>query len=126
MNSTVENTSGKLDTFKLGLALLILIAALVGFYFYVDQFDLLYRVIGLLVAIGISIAIAYQTDKGREVWGYFTDAQIEVRKVVWPTRKETVNTTLLVIGMVIVVAIILWLLDMFLGWSIGSLMGHGA
>ncbi len=125
MNSTVETTSGKLDTFKLGLALLILIGALVGFYFYADQ-DLLYRVVGLLAAVGISVAIALQTEKGREIWGYFHDAQIEVRKVVWPTRKETVNTTLLVIAMVIVVAIILWLLDMFLGWSIGTLMGHGA
>jgi preprotein translocase subunit SecE len=125
MNSTVETTSGKLDTFKLGLALLILIAALVGFYYYENQ-DLLYRVIGLLAAVGVSVAIALQTDKGREVWGYFHDAQIEVRKVVWPTRKETINTTLLVIGMVIIVAIILWLLDMFLGWSIGSIMGHGA
>lgn len=125
MNSTVETTGGKLDTFKLGLALLILIAAIVGFYQFVDQYDLLYRVLGLLAAIGVSVAIALQTDKGREIWGYFHDAQIEVRKVVWPTRKETVNTTLLVIGMVIIVAIILWLLDMFLGWSIGSLMGHG-
>jgi preprotein translocase subunit SecE len=124
MNSNVETTGGKLDTFKLGLALLILIAALVGFYFYADE-ALLYRVIGLLAAVGISVGIALQTDKGREIWGYFHDAQIEVRKVVWPTRKETVNTTLLVIGMVIIVAIILWLLDMFLGWSIGLLMGHG-
>jgi preprotein translocase subunit SecE len=125
MNSTVETTGGKLDTFKLVVALLILIAALVGFYFYADH-DLLYRVIGLLAAVGISVAIALQTDKGREIWGYFHDAQIEVRKVVWPTRKETVNTTLLVIGMVIIVAMILWLLDMFLGWSIGALMGNGS
>ncbi len=124
MNSTVETTGGKLDTFKLGLALLILIAALAGFYVYADE-TLLYRVIGLLAAVGISVGIALQTDKGREIWGYFHDAQIEVRKVVWPTRQETVQTTLLVIGMVIIVAIILWLLDMFLGWSIGALMGHG-
>jgi len=125
MNSTVETTGGKLDTLKLGLALLILIAALVGFYFYADE-SLLYRVIGLLVAVGISVAIALQTAKGREIWSYFHDAQIEVRKVVWPTRQETIQTTLLVIGMVVIVAIILWLLDMFLGWSIGSLMGHVA
>lgn len=125
MNSTLETTSGKLDTVKLSLALLILIAAMVGFYYFADQ-DLLYRVLGLLAAVGASIAIAMQTQKGREVWGYFQDAQIEVRKVVWPTRKETINTTLLVIGMVIIIAIILWLLDMFLGWSIGALMGHGA
>lgn len=124
MNTNVETSSGTLDTIKLGLALLIVIAALVGFYFYADQ-SLLYRVLGLLAAAGISIAIALQTAKGKEIAGYFQDAQIEVRKVVWPTRQETVQTTLIVIVMVILVAIILWLLDMFLGWSIGSLMGHG-
>ncbi len=124
MNTNVETTSGTLDTIKLGLALLIVIAALVGLYFFADQ-SLLYRVLGLLAAAGLSVAIALQTEKGKHTWGYFQDAQIEVRKVVWPTRQETVQTTLIVIVMVILVAIILWLLDMFLGWSIGSLMGHG-
>lgn len=124
MNSNVETTSATLDTVKLGLALLIAIAALVGFYFYADQ-AMLYRVMGLLLGAGISVAIALQTEKGRYIWGYFQEAQIEVRKVVWPTRQETVQTTLIVILMVILVAIILWLLDMFLGWSIGLLMGHG-
>tara|TARA_R110002072_G_scaffold303101_1_gene493616 strand:- start:14888 stop:15265 length:378 start_codon:yes stop_codon:yes gene_type:complete len=124
MNTNVETTGGTLDTIKLGLALLIVIAALVGFYFFADH-SLLYRVLGLLAAAGVSVAIALQTEKGRHTWGYFQDAQIEVRKVVWPTRQETVQTTLIVIIMVVLVAIILWLLDMFLGWSIGSLMGHG-
>ena len=124
MNATVETTNTTLDTIKLGLALLIAIASLVGFYFYADQ-SLLYRVLGLLAGAGISVAIALQTDKGRHIWGYFHEAQIEVRKVVWPTRQETVQTTLIVILMVILVAIILWLLDMFLGWSIGMVMGHG-
>ena len=86
---------------------------------------MLFRVIGLLVGVGISVAIALQTVKGKEIWGYFRDAQIEVRKVVWPTRQETIQTTLIVIVMVILVAIILWLLDMFLGWSIGLIMGRG-
>ena len=123
MSSNVETAGDMLDTVKLGLSLIIAIAALVGFYFYADH-SLLYRVVGLLAAVGVSVAIALQTDKGRQIWGYFHDAQIEVRKVVWPTRQETAQTTLIVILMVIVVAIILWLLDMFLGWSIGTLMGH--
>ena len=124
MSSNVETAGNALDTVKLVLALLIAIAALVGFYYFAD-YSTLYRVLGLLAGVGISIAIALQTDKGRHIWGYFHEAQIEVRKVVWPTRQETVQTTLIVIIMVIIVAIILWLLDMFLGWSIGALMGHG-
>ena len=124
MNSDIEAGSQKLDTFKLGLALLIIVAGLVCFYLFND-YSLLFRVIGLLVGVGISVAIALQTVKGKEIWGYFRDAQIEVRKVVWPTRQETIQTTLIVIVMVILVAIILWLLDMFLGWSIGLIMGRG-
>ena len=124
MNSEIEAGSQKLDTFKLGLALLIIVAGLVCFYLFND-YSLLFRVIGLLVSVGISVAIALQTVKGKEIWGYFRDAQIEVRKVVWPTSQETIQTTLIVIVMVILVAIILWLLDMFLGWSIGLIMGRG-
>ena len=124
MNSEIEAGSQKLDTFKLGLALLIIVAGLVCFYLFND-YSLLFRVIGLLVSVGISVAIALQTAKGKEIWGYFRDAQIEVRKVVWPTRQETIQTTLIVIVMVILVATILWLLDMFLGWSIGLIMGRG-
>jgi len=122
MNS--ETDTERLDIFKLSVALLIILADLVCFYLF-DEYSLLLRVIALLAGVGIGIAIALQTAKGKEIWSYFHDAQIEVRKVVWPTRQETIQTTLIVVVMVILVAIILWLLDMFLGWSIGSIMGHG-
>ena len=78
MNSDIETNSSRMDTFKLGLALLIILAGLVGFYVYAD-FSLLYRVIALIASVGVSIAIAMQTAKGRQIWGYFHDAQIEVR-----------------------------------------------
>ena len=73
---------------------------LVAFYIYAD-YSLLYRVIALVVGAGLSIAIALQTAKGREIWGYFHDAQIEVRKVVWPTKQETTQTALGVIVIVV-------------------------
>ena len=124
MNSKVDTVSSKLDSLKLGIAVVLIISATVAFYMYPDQ-SILLRVLGLLAAIVIAGLIALQTEKGKQIWGFFQDAQIEVRKVVWPTREETVQTTLIVILVVVVIAIFLWLLDMFLGWSIGQLLGRG-
>jgi preprotein translocase subunit SecE len=124
MSSNTDTANEKMDTLKLAIALTLCVAAVIGFYIFAEQ-SLLYRLIGLLAVAGVAVAIAMQTQKGRNTWAFFQATQIEVRKVVWPTRQETVQTTLLVIFMVILVAIILWLLDMFLGWSIRSLMGQG-
>ena len=82
--------------------------------------------IGMLVAAGVSIAIAGQTVRGREGFAFMREARNEVRKVVWPTRKETIQTTGLVFVVVIIVAIMLWGLDSFLGWAVGQLLGWGS
>jgi preprotein translocase subunit SecE len=124
MNSKLDTVSARLDTAKLVVALLLIISAIAAFYVYADQ-SMLLRVGGILASVAAAAVIALQTGKGRQIWDFLQDVQIEVRKVVWPTRQETVQTTLIVILMVIAIAIILWLLDMFLGWSIGSLMGRG-
>lgn len=114
----------KLDIFKLFVAVSILLGAVAGYYIYADESQLL-RVLGLLLAAGISVAIALQTEKGRQIWAFIQDAQVEVRKVVWPTRQETVQTTLIVIVAVIVFAIILGILDWGLGAGIESIIGQG-
>ncbi len=124
MGSNFETLAGAMDKVKLFLVALLLVASLVGFYYFAN-YPVIYRVLGLLGGMAVGVAIAFRTEKGRQIWEHFHDAQIEVRKVVWPTRQETMQTTLVVILMVIVVAIILWLLDMFLGWSIGLLIGYG-
>ena len=113
-----------MDTIKLALALLISIAVIVAFYVFADQ-SLLYRVVGLLAGAVLSVYIALQTEKGRQIWLFFQEAQIEVKRVVWPTRQETVQTTLIVSIVVIVVAMILFALDAFLKWSIDLIMGIG-
>ena len=124
MNSKADSAGSMLDSFKIVVALLVVISATVGFYLYPEQSTLL-RVVGLLAAIGISVGILYTTEKGKQLWSFIREAQIEVRKVVWPTRQETVQTTLMVIFMVVIIAIFLWLLDLFLGWSIGLILGRG-
>jgi len=114
-----------MDKFKFVIAALIIVAAVGGFYYYGDQ-SLLFRVLGLLAAIGISTAILLQTTAGHRAWEFIGEARTEVRKVVWPTRKETVQTTLVVMAMVLVVAILLWIFDMFMMWAVKFLTGQGS
>ena len=125
MNSK-EGAPPAFDTFKLAFAVLLLIAGVVGFYYFESQAQPLVRVIGLIVVAAVALGISLQTVKGREVSSFVREAQIEVRKVVWPTRQETVQTTLIVIVVVIIVAIFLWLLDMALGGIVRSVMNTGA
>ena len=124
MNTKVETESGRLDTLKLWIAVLILAAGIFAFYRFEDQL-LVVRVLGLLAVAGISVFIAAQSNTGKNIIGFIRGAQTEVRKVVWPTRAETVQTTLAVILMVFLVGIFLWLLDMFLLWAIQLLTGQG-
>ncbi len=112
------------DGIKWGFALALVAGAVGAFYFYADQ-SLLLRVIAVLVAVGIASVIALQTEKGRAAWGVARDARAEVRKVVWPTRKETLQTTMVVIAMVSVIAVILWLLDGLLAYAMRQLLGTG-
>lgn len=112
------------DKIKLLIALSVIIAAITGFYYYADQ-SLLMRVLGMLVALGVAVAVAMQTSVGQMAWAYVGDSKTEVRKVVWPTRKETVQTTLIVMVMVFVVATMLWMFDMMLAAAVKFLTGQG-
>ena len=106
-----------MEKFKLTSSFLPLLLGISAFYMYPDQ-SLLYRVIGLLVALGISLALAVRTEPGGIAFAFVKDARTEIRKVVWPTRKETIQTTMFVIVAVIIMGICLWLLDMFLSWAV--------
>jgi len=125
MNAKVEAESGRLDSLKLGTAVLMVAGGIYAFYHFEDQ-HLVLRVLGLLAVAAIAVFIAAQTGLGRNVLGFISGAQSEVRRVVWPTRTETVQTTLAVVLMVFLVGIFLWLLDMLLLWAIQLLTGQGS
>jgi preprotein translocase subunit SecE len=125
MNAKVETESGRFDTMKLGVAVLLLAAGIAAFYMFDDQL-LVLRVLGLLAVAGISIFIAAQSTTGRSIIDFIGGAKTEVRKVVWPTRAETMQTTLAVMLMVFLVGIFLWLLDMVLLQAIQMLTGQGS
>jgi len=125
MNAKVEAENSRFDTVKLGAAVLLLAAAIAAFYRFDDQL-LVVRVLGLLAVAGLSVFIAAQSTTGKNIIGFISGAKAEVRKVVWPTRAETMQTTLAVILMVFIVGIFLWLLDMLLLWGIQILTGQGS
>lgn len=120
--TTVETTQSKFDTVKLAAAALVLAGGVTGFYYYAEQFFLPYRVLALLAVTVVSIVIAYNTAAGKSLWTYAQDSRAELRKVVWPTRTETMQTTLVVAIVVVVVGLILWLLDIGFGWAIRELL----
>jgi preprotein translocase subunit SecE len=124
MNSSAEAGGAGLDIAKLAGAALLLVGGLFAFYYFAEWYVLL-RVFLLLAIGGAAVAVAFQTQPGRQLWQFVSDARMEVRKVVWPTRQETIQTTLVVMAMVVVLGIVLWLFDMILMGILRFLTGHG-
>ena len=124
MNSSAEAEGAGLDIAKLAAAALLLVGGIFAFYYFAEWSALL-RVIGLLAIAGVAVAVAFQTHQGRQLWQFIADARMEVRKVVWPTRQETLQTTLVVMAMVLVLGVVLWLFDMILMGILRFLTGHG-
>ena len=124
MNAQVEASSSVIDVVKQVFSVLLVVAGIAAFYFFSD-YPLLYRVLGLVVVVGLAIAMMFSTEMGRGFWAFMLEAKQEVRKVVWPSRQETMQTTLMVFVMVFLVGLILWVLDMFLFWGIRVLTGQG-
>ena len=119
---TEANIEVKSNKTYLIAAIGVLIMGMILFYYFSD-IRLFYRVVGMIAVLILSGYIGYQSDFGKLVYSYVTDSKIELKKVTWPTKQETTQTTLGVIFVVIVVGILLWLFDMLLGWAIGTLYG---
>ncbi len=114
---SVEPTASRFDSVKWIIVFALVAVAVVGNSYYADQ-SLLYRVLGILVLAAVAGLVALQTAKGEAFWTLVKGSRTEIRKVVWPTRQETVQTTMIVVAVVVVVALFLWGLDSFLGWLV--------
>ena len=121
MNAKVEQEF-RLDGLKWLLVTALVAAGVVGNAYYSDM-ALLYRVLALVVIIGVAVVVAVNTAKGHAFWALMKEAQVEVRRVVWPTRQEVNQTTLIVVAVVLVMALILWGLDSLLGWLASLIIG---
>ncbi|GLS24543.1 preprotein translocase subunit SecE [Marinibactrum halimedae] len=123
MNSKVEPVEYRLDYIKWLLVALVVAAGVFANSYFAADVPLLYRVITLVAAGAFASFVAVNTEKGAAFWELLKEAQTEVRKVVWPTRKETNQTTLIVVAVVLVMAVILWALDSILGWLVSLIIG---
>lgn len=118
MNTNVEQNSNSLANIaKLVFGVVLLIAA-IGGYYYFKEVSWPLRASGLIVAFGLSAFIIAFTSQGRQIKHFLIESNFELRKMVWPTRQETVQTTLVILVVVIIVSIVIWLIDMFLGWVV--------
>lgn len=122
MNAQVRSSNPALDYAKWFLALALIAASVAGNYYFSAE-SLILRVVGVLLALLLALGVAVTTTRGKAINRLRQEAWVEVRKVVWPARQETVQTTLVVIGFVLVVALILWGVDSLLSWLVSIVIG---
>ena len=121
MTTDVQQNGSGLDLVKwLGVVALIALA-IVGNQYFADKGTLV-RALGVVVLLGLAAFIALQTSKGRETLNFAKESRTEVRKVVWPTRQETVQTTFIVAAFVVVIALFLWGVDALLVWLLSFII----
>ena len=119
MTAKVEKASAGngLDIVKLTLAGALLVAGMVAYYYFAD-WNGWARIGVLLVGVIAAAAVGAFTAAGRSVREYLAESQFELRKVVWPTRDETLRTTLVIVVVVVILSLLLGLIDVTLKWVV--------
>lgn len=123
MSAQTETQSSSLDGLKWVIVIALLAAAIAGNYYYGEQVSVLYRAIGVVLLVAIAGGFAAVTGKGRRFLSFAKESRTEVRKVVWPTRQEATQTTLIIAVATAVIALILWGMDAILVRVVGFLTG---
>ncbi|MGB7756334.1 MAG: preprotein translocase subunit SecE [Salinisphaera sp.] len=123
MATSEQRTASALDTALLWLAIVVLIASIAGYYYFTAYTDVI-RVLGMLAGVVVAALIAFQSALGKTAWSYVQGSRTELRRMVWPTRRETMQTTLLVVVFVLILAAFIWALDIVLGYAVTLLTGR--
>jgi preprotein translocase subunit SecE len=111
------------DTALMALSVVVLLAGLVAFYWY-DELALPFRIAMVVAGVAAAAGLMWFTWYGREFWQFAIAARIELRKVVWPSRDETIKTTYVVFIFAIVMGVFFWALDWALTWLTRWLSGQ--
>lgn len=122
VNAKVESNDYPLNWLRWLVVVALVAVGVVGNSYY-SELALLYRVVALLVLGAVALWVAVNTAQGAVLWNLAKESQTEIRKVVWPSRQETNQTTLIVVALTIIMAFVLWLLDTFIGWIASLIIG---
>ncbi len=114
-----------INKIKLLVAFALLVAGIAGFYLLADKATVV-RILAVLAGLAASVAVLWTTPVGQQSLSFIGDSVVEARKVVWPTRKETIQTTLVVFVLVVVMAAFLAVVDIGFAFMVKWLMGRGA
>lgn len=111
------------DKIKLSVAFLLVVAGIVGFY-YLQESAAVLRIVSVLLGLLLASAVAWTSEPGKRFFGFAKDSVAEAKRVVWPTRKETMQTTGVVVLFAVVMALFLWAVDASLLLVVNKLMGR--
>jgi preprotein translocase subunit SecE len=112
------------DKIKIVVAFLLVVAGIAAFYYFSGS-PAIVRLACVLAGLGAGAGVMWTTDPGRQFYVYAQESVAETKKVVWPTRKETLQTTGIVFVFVVIMALFLWLVDASLLWAVRKLIGQG-
>jgi preprotein translocase subunit SecE len=122
MSASSEEKTYRMDALKWALVVGLVAVGVVGNSHFSAE-SILYRALALIVIAAIAVFVSLQTAKGASIFEVIKGALVELRKVVWPTKQEVNQTTLIVLAVVFVTGIILWLLDTLFGFIASSIIG---
>ncbi len=123
-NTSIENVTSITDKLKLGLAVLVIIAGIVGFSVLESKLPMVARIAIFIGSLAVAAGIAWMSEPGRRTIAFAQESYNEVKRVVWPTRKETLQMTGIVFAFVAVMGLFLWVLDKLVEWLLfGVLLG---
>ena len=112
------------DKIKIAVTALLVAAGLAGFYYFSES-AMIIRFASVLAGLGAGFAVFWTSEPGKQFYAYAQESVVETKKVVWPTRKETLHTTGIVFAFVVVMALFLWLVDWGLLQTVKKLLGQG-
>jgi preprotein translocase subunit SecE len=124
MDTKVETEPTMVDTAKLAAAVAIALVGFVAYYYFGDA-SVALRSLGVLVAVGIAVFVGLRSAQGQSLWRFIQAARAELRRVVWPTREETIQTTIAVLVFALIMGVFFWLLDLGLLYATSKITGQG-